>query len=135
VFSALGAVANAFANGGRLPLVRPAALLGLVTGAVNQVLVLAVGLPAVWASSLSAVVLGVLSAALVKRTGYPSQVLALMGITGALLPGIPVFFGILQAMGGGNAAEHFGTAAVISLGIGTGVALGVHLAGLRRSAG
>lgn len=132
VFSALGAVANAFANGGRLALVAPAAFLGVVTGAVNQFFLHVTGLSAVWASSLSAVVLGLLSAALVKRTGYPYQVLALMGITGALLPGIPVFFGILQAMGGGNAAEHFGTAAAISLGIGTGVALGVHLARLRR---
>jgi len=135
VFSALGAMANAFANGGRLPLVGPAALLGVVTGAVNQVLLLVVGLPAVWANSLSAVVLGLLSAALVARTGYPYQVLALMGITGALLPGIPVFFGILQAMGGGNGAVHFGTAAAISLGIGTGVALGVHVARITRAGG
>lgn len=128
IFSALGALANAFANGGRLPLVAPAALLGLTTGAVNQLLIHVVGLPALWASSFSAIVLGVLSAILAARTGYPQQVLALMGITGALLPGIPVFFGILRQMGGASGAEHFGTAAAISVGIGTGVALGSYLA-------
>lgn len=132
VFSALGAIANAFANGGRLPLVLPAALLGFVTGATNQLLLHAVGLPMLWANSISAVGLGLLSAVIAARTGYPSQVLALMGITGALLPGIPVFFGILQEMGGRSGLVSFGTAAGISLGIGAGVALGVHLARLLR---
>lgn len=128
VFSALGAVANAFANGGRLPLVYPAAVLGLATAAVNQTLLLVFGLPSLWAGSLSAVALGLFSAVLVARTGYPYQVLALMGVTGALLPGIPVFFGILQEMGGGSGFEQFGAAAAVSIGIGAGVALGVHIA-------
>lgn len=130
VFSALGAVANAFANGGRLPLVGPAAVVGVATGGMNQALLLVLGLPPLWASSLSAAALGLLSAALAVRTGYPYQVLALMGITGALLPGIPVFFGILREMGGGSGIEQFGMAAAISIGIGTGVAFGVHLARL-----
>ncbi|MEU6860185.1 threonine/serine exporter family protein [Glycomyces sp. NPDC046736] len=132
VFSALGAIANAFANGGRPSLVLPAAMLGLVTGATNQILLHLVGLPSFWASSFSAVGLGLLSAVIASRTGYPSQVLALMGITGALLPGIPVFFGILQEMGGGSGLASFSTAAGISVGIGAGVALGVHLARLTR---
>ncbi|WP_285728193.1 threonine/serine exporter family protein [Psychromicrobium xiongbiense] len=132
VFSALGAAANAFANGGRLSLVRPAIVLGLITAAVNQALLHLVGLPPVWASSLSAIVLGLLSAVLVVRTGYPAQALALMGITGALLPGIPVFFGILQEMGGGSGLEQFGTAAAVCIGIGAGVALGVHLSRMAR---
>lgn len=130
VFSALGAVANAFANGGRLLLVPAAAMLGFVTGALNQVLLLVAGLPPLWASSVSAVALGLLSAVTAARTGYPSQVLALMGITGALLPGIPVFFGILQEMGGKSGVASYGTAAGICLGIGTGVALGMYLARL-----
>lgn len=130
VFSALGAIGNAFANGGRLDLVLPAATLGLVTAAVNQALLWWAGLPALWASSLSAVVLGLLSARIALRTGYPTQVLALMGITGALLPGIPVFFGILQEMGGASGLSHFGTAAAISVGIGAGVALGGYLSWL-----
>lgn len=132
VFSALGAVANAFANGGRLDLVLPAAALGATTAAVNQVLLGWLGLPALWSSSLAAVVLGLLSARLALRTGYPSQVLALMGITGALLPGIPVFFGILQEMGGAAGTSHFGSAVAISVGIGAGVALGGFLSGLIR---
>ncbi|QZY51963.1 threonine/serine exporter family protein [Leucobacter tenebrionis] len=130
VFSALGAIANAFANGGRAPLVMPAAGLGLVTGAVSQALLLVFGVPVLWASSFAALVLGVVSTFIAARTGYPQQVLALMGITGALLPGIPVFFGILQEMGGGTGLGHFAHAAAICLGIGTGVALGSYLAGL-----
>ncbi len=129
VFSALGAIANGFANGGRLPLVAPAAALGVATGAANQVL-LALDLPALWANSLAAAVLGVLVVIVASRTGFPQQVLALVGITGALLPGIPVFFGILQEMGSGSGAAYFGTAAAISLGLGTGVTLGIYLAGL-----
>lgn len=128
VFSALGAVANAFANGGRAALLLPAALLGLVTGSLNQLLLHLAGLPLLWATVFSAVVLGALSAVYAARSGYPQQVLALMGITGALLPGIPVFFGILRQMGGASGAEHFGTAGAISLGIGIGVALGSYLA-------
>ncbi|MFT4289296.1 threonine/serine exporter family protein [Nocardioides sp.] len=128
VFSGLGAVANAFANGGRLPLVVPAAVLGVVTGASSQLLLRVLDATTLWASSASAVVLGVLTVILASRTGYPQQVLALMGITGALLPGIPVFFGILQQMGGGAGAEYFGRAATICVGIGTGVAFGAYLA-------
>lgn len=132
VFSSLGALANAFANGGRLPLVLPAVVLGLATGATNQILLHAFALPALWASSFSAVGLGVLSTAIAARTGYPSHVLALMGITGALLPGIAVFFGILQEMGGGSGLASFGTAAVTCIGIGTGFALGAHICRLAR---
>lgn len=129
VFSALGAIANSFSNGGRLTLVAPAAFLGIATGATNQLL-LAVGLPAVWATALAATVLGLLSARIAIRTGYPSQVLALMGVTGALLPGIPVFFGILQLMGEGSGLASFGTAGLMSLAIGIGVALGGYLSRL-----
>lgn len=129
VFSALGAIANSFANGGRLNLVAPAAFLGVATGATNQLL-LSSGLPAVWATALAATVLGLLSARIAVRTGYPSQVLALMGVTGALLPGIPVFFGILQQMGEGSGLASFGTAGLMSLAIGIGVALGGYLSRL-----
>ena len=132
VFSMLGAVANAFANGGRIRLVPPAALLGLVTAAVSQTLLLVAGLPALWSSSIAAIVLGGLSAVLAARTGYPQQVLALMGVTGALLPGIPVFFGILQEMGQGSGLASYGQAAAICVGIGIGVSLGTYLAELVR---
>jgi uncharacterized membrane protein YjjP (DUF1212 family) len=132
VFSSLGAIANAFANGGRFRLVGPAAFLGVTTGAVSQMLLNLAHLPSVWASSCAGIVLGTISVIIAKRTGYPQQVLALMGITGALLPGIPVFFGILQEMGGASGLASFGQAAITCLGIGVGVAFGVYLGELRR---
>ncbi|MFT4188406.1 MAG: threonine/serine exporter family protein [Aeromicrobium sp.] len=133
VFSALGAIANAFANGGTLSLVGPAATLGVVTGTVNQVLLRVADAPTLWANSASAVVLGVLTVVLAARTGYPQPVLALMGVTGALLPGIPVFFGILQEMGEGSGAAYFGQAATICVGIGAGVAFGAWVTERARS--
>lgn len=132
VFSALGAIANALANGGRWPLVGPAAGLGVITASVNLILLDRAGLQTLWASSFSGVVLGTMAAFLASRTGYPRQVLALMGITGALMPGIPVFYGILQQMGGGQGGASFGSAAAISVGISTGVALGGYLMDLVR---
>ncbi|AXE38847.1 threonine/serine exporter family protein [Acidipropionibacterium virtanenii] len=132
VFSALGAIANALANGGRWPLVGPAAGLGVITASVNLMLLDWAGLQTLWASSFSGVVLGAMAAFLASRTGYPRQVLALMGITGALMPGIPVFYGILQQMGGGQGGASFGSAAAISVGISTGVALGGYLMDLVR---
>ncbi|ALJ20059.1 threonine/serine exporter family protein [Microbacterium sp. No. 7] len=130
VFSGLGALSNALANGGRRSLILPALVLGVVTGATNQLLLRVVGLDALWASSLSGVVLGVVTVVFAARTGYPQQVLALMGITGALLPGLQVFLGILQQMSGGSGLAHFGTAAAICLSVGVGVALGAYLASL-----
>ena len=115
-----------------MPLVLPAALLGLTTGAVNQFLLNIVGLPVLWASSFSAIVLGILSAVIAVRTGYPQQVLALMGFTGALLPGIPVFFGILLEMSQSSGLTYFGNAAAISLGVGVGISLGAYLVWLVR---
>lgn len=129
VFAALGAIGNAFANGGGWSLVAPAATLGLVTSAAHQTL-LAAGLPMLWAASISAAVLGVVAVFFAIRTDYPQQVLALMGITGALLPGLPVFFGILQQMGAGSGLAHFGHAGAICIGIGAGAALGSYLVSL-----
>jgi Uncharacterized conserved protein len=127
LFSALAAVGNAFANGGRFSLAVPAAVTGFATAGVNQVLLLVVGLPTLAANTISAFVLGILAGIYAVRAGYPQQVLALMGITGALLPGIPVFFGILQEMGQGSGLPHFGRAALIMLGIGVGVGIGSFL--------
>ncbi|WP_147513380.1 threonine/serine exporter family protein [Actinomyces polynesiensis] len=127
VFSALAAVGNAFANGGRFSLAVPAAVTGFATAGVNQVLLLVVGLPTLAANTISAFVLGILAGIYAVRAGYPQQVLALMGITGALLPGIPVFFGILQEMGQGSGLPWFGQAALIMLGIGVGVGIGSFL--------
>lgn len=79
-----------------------------------------------WASACSAVVLGMLSSVMALKTGHPQQVLVLMGFTGALLPGIPVFFGIVQEMSGQSGLAHFGTAAATSLAIATGVSIGMY---------
>ncbi|MFT4212390.1 MAG: threonine/serine exporter family protein [Microbacterium sp.] len=130
-FSGLGALANAFANGGRRSLIVPAVALGVITSLTNLALQL-VGLPLVWSSALSAVVLGAITVVMAARIGYPQQVLALMGVTGALLPGLTVFFGILQLMGGESGLEHLGAAAGIVLGVGAGVAGGTYLAGWGR---
>lgn len=130
VFSALGAIGNAFANGGRTPLILPAAGIGMVTAAANQVLLNAAALTPLWANSLSAVVLGVLTVIIAKRTGDPQPVLALVGITGALLPGIPVFFGILQEMGFGSGGQYFLRAAITCAAIGVGVAFSSYLASI-----
>lgn len=130
VFSALGAMANAFANGGRASLLLPAAVIGVSTGVVNQVMLHIVGAPTLWASTVSGVALGLMTLHFAVRTGYPQQVLALMGVTGALLPGIPVFFGILQYMSGVSGADHLAHAGMICAGISAGVALGSYIAAL-----
>ena len=94
---------------------------------MSQLLLHTVGLTPLWATTFAAAGLGVLSALIAGRTDYPMQVLALMGVTGALLPGIPVFFGIIREMGGHSGMQHFGVAVATSLGIGAGVALGAAL--------
>lgn len=127
VFSALGALANAFANGGWVRLAVPAMTIGVVTGTVNQFLILVVGASAVWAAAGAATVLGAVAVVMAVRTGYPDQVFALMGVTGALLPGIAVVTGILQVMGEESGAEHFTTAVTTCVSIGTGVAFGAFL--------
>lgn len=124
VFSALGAVGNAFANGGWLRLVVPAAVIGLVTGGVNQLLLTGAGLDTLWSNSVAAIVLGVVSVLMATRTGFPQHVFALMGITGALLPGIAVVSGILLQMGGASGTHQFLTAAVTCVALGTGTAFG-----------
>ncbi|WP_414121391.1 threonine/serine exporter family protein [Corynebacterium nuruki] len=124
VFSVLGAVGNAFANGGWLKLVGPAALVGLITGGVNQLMLVGVGMDTLWANSVAAIVLGAVSVVMARRTGFPQHVFALMGITGALLPGIAVVSGILLQMGGASGAGQFLTAATICVALGTGSAFG-----------
>ncbi|MGP4997226.1 threonine/serine exporter family protein [Corynebacterium variabile] len=122
VFSGLGAVGNAFVNGGWLKLVGPAALIGLITGGVNQAMTTGFGLDTLWGNSVAAIVLGAVSVVMASRTGFPQHVFALMGITGALLPGIAVVSGILLQMGGASGTDQFLTAATISVALGTGSA-------------
>ena len=124
VFSAIGAIGKALANGGWLKLLVPAAVIGVITGGVNQALLVAAGFDTLWANAVAAIVLGVVSMIMAARTGYPQHVFALMGITGALLPGIAVVSGILLEMGGQSGGAQFAGAATICIALGTGVAFG-----------
>lgn len=132
VFSGLGALANAFANGGWLRLALPAVTIGVATGVVNQFLLVVAGASTVWAAAGAATVLGAVSVMMAVRTGYPDHVFALMGVTGAVLPGIAVVSGILEVMGGESGAEHFVSAVTVCVAIGTGTALGAFVANRTR---
>ncbi|QNP47926.1 threonine/serine exporter family protein [Diaphorobacter aerolatus] len=128
LFCTLGAMANAFANSGGARLLVPAAIAGAVTGLCNQTLQHVVGVPSLWAGALSAALLGFLAVPCAKRAGYPAAVLALMGITGALLPGLTVYQGIVNAMDGNASRGYFEHTALVVTGLGIGSALGFLLA-------
>lgn len=129
LFAVLGALANAIANGGGRPLLLPAASMGLLTSICNQLLLHAAGMDAFWASTLSAALLGAAAGIWSRRLAYPAAALALMGITGALLPGLTVYRGVLAQMLGRSGLEFYGQAALIVAGLGIGVAAGFHVAG------
>ena len=127
VFSALGAMANGIANGGGRRLLLPAATIGVATAACNQTLIHVVGLDATWASIASAVVLGIGSALWARVVPYPAAVLALVGITGALLPGLVVLRGVVLELFHTSGLLFFGQAVVICLGLGIGATFGFQL--------
>jgi uncharacterized membrane protein YjjP (DUF1212 family)/uncharacterized membrane protein YjjB (DUF3815 family) len=127
VFSALGAMANGVANGGGRRLLLPAAAIGVVTAACNQALIHLMGLDAQWASIASAVVLGIGSALWARILPYPAPVLALVGITGALLPGLVVLRGVVLELFHTSGLLFFGQAVVICFDLGVGATLGFHL--------
>ncbi|MDN6477548.1 MAG: hypothetical protein L0M05_03370 [Corynebacterium variabile] len=106
----------------------PAALIGLITGGVNQAMTTGFGLDTLWGNSVAAIVLGAVNVVMASRTGFPQHVFALMGITGALLPGIAVVSGILLQMGGASGTDQFLTAATVSVALGTGSAFGAFVA-------
>lgn len=124
VFSMLGAISNA---GGRALLI-PAAAVGLFTACCNQALIHWAGIPSAWASTISAAVLGFAVALWARRSAYPAPVLALMGITGALLPGLIVFQGLALEMFHDTGLQFFAQAALIVAGLGVGVTAGFQLA-------
>ena len=127
VFSALGAMANGVANGGGRRLLLPAAAIGVATAACNQALIHLVGLDAPWASIASAVVLGAGAALWARVLPYPAPVLALVGITGALLPGLVVLRGVVLELFHTSGLFFFGQAVVICLGLGIGATFGFQL--------
>ena len=68
VFSALGAIGNALANGGWLKLLVPATVIGVITGAANQALSVAAGFNTLWANAGAASAQAVAMASAVRAT-------------------------------------------------------------------
>lgn len=128
--SILGAVGNALANSGGKALVLPAAVIGLVTASINQALLHLVGLSATWASTITAILLGLMVATWAKRSEYPTSVLALMGITGALLPGLTVFQGVAEELYFGAGLQYFAQAGLVAVCLGVGTTLGFQIASI-----
>lgn len=128
LFSVIGAMANAIANGGRATLLWPAALIGLLTAVCNQTLTRGLHMQTAWAAGLSAVLLGFVATLLARRSSYPASVLALMGLTAALLPGLTVYLGLATSLTGGSGLTEYLHAGLTCLGLGVGVALGFTLA-------
>lgn len=121
------------ANRGGTQLLLPAALIGGATAVVNQTLMLVVGVPAAWSGPIVSVLLGFCSALLAPRLAYPAPALALMGITGALLPGLVVYHGLVYEVFHKSGSAFFVSAAVTCAGLGIGTAFGFILASLPSS--
>lgn len=133
MFSMIGAIANAMANGGGRALLLPAAVIGGLTAICNQTLLHVVGMDSGWAATASSVVLGLGAGLWAPRLSYPAPALALLGITGALLPGLTVYQGVVVELYHSSGWPYFLQAAVICVGLGIGTTLGVLLsAGHRR---
>lgn len=127
LFAVLGAIGNAFLNVGGRSLVLPAAGMGLLTASVNQALIHLAHLPVTWSAPLAAVVLGVVAAASSEWLKVPITALALVGITGALLPGLTVAQGLMVSVYEQSGAGYFGQALGICVGLGVGASFGVYL--------
>jgi uncharacterized membrane protein YjjP (DUF1212 family) len=126
-FAVAGAVGNALYNVGGRDLLVPAAALGLFTASVNQGLIHLLDIPPGWAAPIAAVPLGFVAAAAARRLQLPITALALVGITGALLPGLTVAEGLILSVYEQSAATDFGQAIAICVGLGVGASLGVYL--------
>ena len=106
----------------------PAALIGLFTAGVNQALLHAAHIPASWATFGASVVLGYGCAFWSRRSPYPVSLLALMSVTGAIIPGLTVYVGVAETVFGDSGTGAFSQAVLTGTGIGVGVAAGVLLA-------
>ncbi|WP_300672876.1 threonine/serine exporter family protein [Soonwooa sp.] len=128
LFSVIGATANAMANSGGKSLIIPAAIIGLVTASINQILLHFFEMPSLWAASITAIILGFFSELLARRVVYPAPVLALMGIAGALLPGLVVYNGVALQLFNEDGTKYFIQAALTCICLGIGVTFGFLLA-------
>ena len=73
-----------------------------------------------------------------RRSPYPPSVLALMGITGALLPGLVVYQGLATELFRDTGLPSFTQAGLVIVGLGIGTTAGFQLASFfrpRRGAG
>ncbi|MFC4373446.1 threonine/serine exporter family protein [Nocardia halotolerans] len=127
VFAVLGAVGNALFNVGGPRLLGTAAVAGLVTASVNQALIHWGNVPSAWAGPMAAVVLGFLAAASADRLRLPMSAIALVGITGALLPGLIVCQGLILSVYQVSGIGYFVQAGAVSVALGVGTSLGVYL--------
>ncbi|QIS11447.1 threonine/serine exporter family protein [Nocardia arthritidis] len=127
IFAILAAVGNAVFNRGGPDLLIPAAIEGLVTGAIYQVLVHAAEVKPLIAAPLTAVVLGFAAGIVADRFHLPVTAMALIGITGALLPGLTVYQGLISELFHRSGFGFFAQAVGICVALGAGAALGVAL--------
>lgn len=131
LFSLLGAVGNAFANAGGRDLILPAAVIGAGTALCNLTLVHVLGLPSIWAAGLTAAVLGIVAALWAHRSAYSATALTLVGLTGALLPGLVLVQGLRAVLDHAPSSTFFlqagGTALALGVGTSMGFAIAAHL--------
>ncbi|NKY84271.1 threonine/serine exporter family protein [Nocardia veterana] len=126
-FSILGALGNAVFNRGGPDLLLPAAAAGLLTASVNQPLIHAAHIPPDWSGPLAAVALGFAAAACALPLRLPMTALALVGITGALLPGLTLYQGLVLELFHVSGIGYFVRTFAVCVGLGVGAALGVIL--------
>ncbi|MGW5452419.1 hypothetical protein [Nocardia sp. NPDC003979] len=98
-----------------------------MTASVNQTLIHLGNMPSGWAGPIAAVVLGFLAAACADRLRLPMSALALVGITGALLPGLIVCQGLMLSVYQVSGVEYFVQAGAVCVALGVGASLGVYL--------
>lgn len=108
---------------------------GVVTSLVNWMGQSALGLAAPVSIFLATTVLGALAGAAARTLKVPTAVVAIPGLTGAVLPGPALYLSLSQVFarvpGSWDAVAE---ATVSTAAIGVGVVLGLQLAGLRRPA-
>ncbi|GAB2662627.1 threonine/serine exporter family protein [Nocardia goodfellowii] len=133
-FSILGALGNAVFNHGGWNLFPAAAAAGLLAATVNQTLIHLANMPPVWSSPIAAIALGFAAAASSELLRLPVSALTLVGLTGALLPGLTLYQGLVIELFHVSGVSYFVQTFAICAGLGAGAAGGVLLYSLGRRA-
>ena len=132
----VGALGNALFMRGGPRLLLPAAGVGALTGIINVVLQRHASLDPTLAVGIAALVLGVVSGLSSGYLRIPSSELCIVGIAGALLPGLDVYWIIISELFRvPGVGEAFLRALVAVLIIGPSVVLGMWLVGRIQSNG